>query len=551
MRGGGSSYSARAAALVRPLSLLLPLLLGFAVALSFFNAVGIGFESDDARIRFFLRSGLFLDDAFYYLKVAQNIVLFGSPSFDLISNTNGYHPLWLIFLLPLSSSHEPASVLMTVVLTEQLFYFIGAGMIGAAAFRCISLRVLAALGMIALATLPSIHRQALNGLETCLHIWTIGLVLVVAARPQASTRWGVALGAALTLMVLSRLEAGVLALFVLGSVWLAGGNFRRPAIVGASILFGVLAVYVIQNLIFVGAPTPVSGAVKHAYSESVLRAQSGGSSLIFSRLKYFLWPVSEPQQLVLFSASAAVFIVGIFRRSWLAVACSGYVVAQYVLYSAIYYGQANAYAWYYAPSWFLLAFSGLILVRALNPLRHTLVLGVIVWAVSAPIFLVSVWKNYGVFANNMLHHAHLTKENNNVGNDLEAMFLSSRFINEQSWPAGTLLGAHNAGVVGYFSRYRVVNMDGLINGMTRLRYIKKDGYDFFPYMDEAVNLDVYIDQIESEAVQGNFVSRGFSSQPLAPFLELRFGPFTYGAKPTLYARHGLRLRLPPTPDNAK
>ena len=42
----------------------------------------------------------FDDDAFYYLKVAQNIVHSHHPSFDQITTTNGWHPLWLGLLLP-------------------------------------------------------------------------------------------------------------------------------------------------------------------------------------------------------------------------------------------------------------------------------------------------------------------------------------------------------------------------------------------------------------------------------------------------------------------
>ena len=41
------------------------------------------------------------DDAFYYFKVAQNIVEGQGVSFDGIARTNGYHPLWLIVLLPI------------------------------------------------------------------------------------------------------------------------------------------------------------------------------------------------------------------------------------------------------------------------------------------------------------------------------------------------------------------------------------------------------------------------------------------------------------------
>lgn len=41
------------------------------------------------------------DDAFYYFKVAQNIVTGHGSTFDGINPTNGYHPLWLLVCLPI------------------------------------------------------------------------------------------------------------------------------------------------------------------------------------------------------------------------------------------------------------------------------------------------------------------------------------------------------------------------------------------------------------------------------------------------------------------
>ncbi len=40
------------------------------------------------------------DDAFYYFKTAQNIGLGNGISFDGISRTNGFHPLWMIICVP-------------------------------------------------------------------------------------------------------------------------------------------------------------------------------------------------------------------------------------------------------------------------------------------------------------------------------------------------------------------------------------------------------------------------------------------------------------------
>ncbi|HEY58279.1 MAG TPA: hypothetical protein G4O04_07085 [Anaerolineae bacterium] len=41
------------------------------------------------------------DDAFYYFKTAQNIVAGRGVTFDGTGSTNGFHPLWMLLLLPL------------------------------------------------------------------------------------------------------------------------------------------------------------------------------------------------------------------------------------------------------------------------------------------------------------------------------------------------------------------------------------------------------------------------------------------------------------------
>ena len=52
------------------------------------------FSSTDSLIK------IIPDDAFYYLKIAKNISLGLGSSFDEINPANGYHPLWMIILLP-------------------------------------------------------------------------------------------------------------------------------------------------------------------------------------------------------------------------------------------------------------------------------------------------------------------------------------------------------------------------------------------------------------------------------------------------------------------
>jgi hypothetical protein len=44
---------------------------------------------------------IFDDDGYYFFKIARNIVETGRLTFDGKSITNGFHPSWLIVLIPL------------------------------------------------------------------------------------------------------------------------------------------------------------------------------------------------------------------------------------------------------------------------------------------------------------------------------------------------------------------------------------------------------------------------------------------------------------------
>ena len=53
-------------------------------------------------------------DSFYYLTVARNLVELGSPTFDEVHLTNGFHPLWQALLsLPSVLQIREASIIVS------------------------------------------------------------------------------------------------------------------------------------------------------------------------------------------------------------------------------------------------------------------------------------------------------------------------------------------------------------------------------------------------------------------------------------------------------
>src|SRR5579862_331595 len=60
------------------------------------------------------RVSVTLEDGYYYFKIAQNLASGAGSTFDGLHPTNGYHPLWLLCLVPifwLKTSPETALAL--------------------------------------------------------------------------------------------------------------------------------------------------------------------------------------------------------------------------------------------------------------------------------------------------------------------------------------------------------------------------------------------------------------------------------------------------------
>ena len=62
-----------------------------------------------------------IEDGFYYLKIAQNVVAGAGSTFDGLHPTNGYHPLWLLCLLAVTAlAASPGQVLLLSSLLQSL-----------------------------------------------------------------------------------------------------------------------------------------------------------------------------------------------------------------------------------------------------------------------------------------------------------------------------------------------------------------------------------------------------------------------------------------------
>jgi len=206
----------------------------------------------------------FMDDAFYDLQIARNVVRGLGPTFDGIHPTNGFHPLWVVLLLPIVGIIDSDFAVLRAVSVVELALACAAA---ALVYRTLLPRAghwPASLAALVLVASPGADTTLRTGLEGALVV--LLAVLAWRAAPLARTTnvraiaW---LGVLCGLLALARLEAAILApiLVVLARL---RGRALLALVAPWSFLVGSYTAY---NLATLGIPLPVSALVKAYWQE--------------------------------------------------------------------------------------------------------------------------------------------------------------------------------------------------------------------------------------------------------------------------------------------
>jgi hypothetical protein len=450
---------------------------------------------------------LFYDDAYYYLGVSRNLAAGAGSTFDGINPTNGYHPLWCWLLVPVFWIASDPGVALRVV--AVLWFALAAG---APVAVWLALRprsgptgAVIAAALFGLQPFLSTGLSRPNGLETPLYavliavaLWTYGRV--TSRRPAASTP-GVSaseppspsavagLGAVLGLVTLARFDGGflgvavaaLLALYLTRSWGMKVAAGRVATLVAvATLLAGPSLVW---NVARFGHPVPVSGRVVGlgaalereelggVASPSNLRRRAGyvlrsvpvllaGSAVSGTPNRTWIARAGVLGGAAVLATVAALFFVAIHNRARAGPALTDPLAALGV-FAAIHYAIHAGWIWtsseavyrlyYYVPETMLAAaVIGAVAGPALDGLRSA------TWRRAiGTVGLV-------LLAANLFHHASARR------NFYAAEHGAVRDRHIYAWvravlPPDAILGARDAGKLGFFSGRPVVNLDGLIN----------------------------------------------------------------------------------------
>lgn len=395
------------------------------------------------------------DDSLFYLQVARHIAAGHGSTFDTISVTNGYHPLWMAPCVAAAwlSGGTPDAMLRIVFVMQQ-WLAVGSLLL----FRRLALR----LGIRSWAVgAPLVAVFFLTGLyasEAHLNGFCILASLLLLGRfAEEPTAWnGALLGASLGATVLARLDNVFLVAAILAgaATWIASRAPRRLRALGVAMVPMSLIVvsYLLWNLAAFGHLMPISGAIKTSFPRiygdirnlgvlglsTFAIALVGGVGLLFKS-------VAPMRRLVL--GSMAVGVVA------------------HALYITLYTDHNTHWSWYYVTGVLLtalLACAAADGVGARVPRLPTRALAVAAIALLVTWGLVRVWArfaNSGASSHNQFVFRVLTPAREPRW---EVQF--ARHL-EGALPAQAgVLAFDYPGALAFYSSLRIVPADGLIGG---------------------------------------------------------------------------------------
>ena len=442
-----------------------------------------------------LRDVVTQDDAFYYYQIAYHLSEGQFSTFDGgISRTNGYHPIWLLLITPFYWIFDKEGALFAIKALEIMLIAGGVALIAAAAW-------LARLAWYLLfALLPMLYQQRslLLGLEAAAALFMLGLLflaLLLYARNPERWRWTWPLAVVAFALPWVRLEYIAISLTATTALllleWLrqerpAGASWQAvltaipsrrtfAPIIGA--VAGILTYFAYNKLVF-GGIVPVSGAAKRVWSQAYFE-EEGGYNLLQNFQAIRQIEVFHNEVLLTALAVCAGFLLlgwlahrSRNREDWLLLAflvgvfslAAGHLAkfAETVLYVD---PGRGGFSWYFVPAYLLLVLVvPLICYATIHFLRRcsgpqsarvSKVISVAILALGA-VLLFTKADFAGPF-----RYVDEHRQATHLGWGF-ATYMGMPVVN-QALPEDSVIGSWDAGVIGYLSRFPVVNLDGLVN----------------------------------------------------------------------------------------
>ena len=443
----------------------------------------------------------YMDDAFYYFQIAYHMAEGRFSTFDGFSRTNGYHPLWLLLITPFYWVFDKVEALFAIKALEIMLIAAGVALVAAAA------RAARLPWILLFAALPPLYAEPgmRLGLEAGLVLFMLGLLMLAMclfARDPARWRWLLATTAFALPWV--RLECAAVAVAATAAMGIFEWSGRLPSApagarkreelkvvvpLASAVAGGV--VYLVYNGVVFGGILPVSAVAKQIWSQRHWNREGGYSllgnfrDLVAGGGKEPTWNVWDDELLIAFEVGAYALLVWWLSRSSgrgdpklkLAFMLGVFALAvghlakfaQSVLTMDANWAFNN---WYFVPAHLMEAlvvpvrcYVAICVVQRFvrrGAFLAVLRLSIIVCGLIALVVKTDLGAPFR-FVDASGHRQETTVHSLRIPPYLGTLAMNHLL------PENSVVGSWDSGVVGYFSRFTVANLDGLANSYDYLR----------------------------------------------------------------------------------
>ena len=202
-----------------------------------------------------------IDDGYYYFKIAQNIARGMGSSFDGLTLTNGYHPLWmLINVIGFKIFADPDRAFRIILLMGVLSDVIAGILLAWLAYRLLANQVFTNLVAALWFLNYRLYFSMLNGMETAISSMFLIASLLAAhffiskPYPKRAIYFGMLAG----LSILARLDNVFFIIILLGTIYYQKRDLRSLILIG-TLMAILIAPWAIWNVSTFGRLMPTSG----------------------------------------------------------------------------------------------------------------------------------------------------------------------------------------------------------------------------------------------------------------------------------------------------
>ncbi len=407
-----------------------------------------------------------LDDSFYYFTIARNAASGLGLTFDGLTPTNGFHPLWMLILLLL----WPLGGIKAALGAGALFGACTALLAHLLVSRASGSPWAGTAAAICTAANPVLYVAWINGLETSLALLALTIFLWYAGRPAGPgdrTRRALILGLLAGMTTLSRTDyillvlPGLLAIVLLERGEAFSTRIRRCGI--ALVPLGLaVAGWVAWSWAHTGTLLQTSGMAIPFINTLSLMDFAGTDSplLVWDRLEKLWGAMPFMRESTGFGWTIALLALALLLlrpvgRRWAergGRAVPGWLLVGLVI-TILFHTTVRLHhrTWYFAPYALVagLVFALLLARLARGTDRRALRL------LAAAALIIAVALPFGTRWHKLASTGNRTKD---------YIFFTLRRIMERKAGPDAVIGVSDAGYLGYSLPCRVINLDGVVNG---------------------------------------------------------------------------------------